>query len=316
MRKTKEVITAVSDICNTCHMAFYAFMKSTERLPTTKELLAAPPGNKLSQGIDRANVAVVRHMYKELEAGNIVCNEDIAVVLARERRDNKLKDLSDKYMQVTVSNMMEEVGEGVGDVCVREYRGGTFGEDGRTTLVYLLPTNINVDILASTDRNLRRMHRANQNLCQQLEDERGNGGSRSVSAAVTPRVHDEQVEAVKIAGMVVREDILAARDLRNVRRGSTYEDDVERKLVTSTEYLKQLPESLRASMAKACSLDMGFRDETASEDEGRPDTISRARPQNANREKIEKNRAYFLTTMCLKALLKDDYRAPHEMMIS
>ena len=143
-------------------------------------------GIKLPQGIDKANITVVRHMYEELVAGNTVCSEDIAAVLTRERRDNKVKDLSGKYLQVVVSTMMKEAGEGVGDVCVREYRRGTFGEDGHTTLVYLFPTDINVDVLASTDRKLRRMHRANQNLCQQLQDARGNGGSRSVSAAVRP----------------------------------------------------------------------------------------------------------------------------------
>ena len=57
-------------------------------------------------------------------------------------------------------------------------------------------------------------------------------------------MHNERVEAAKIGGMVVREDILAARELRNVRRGSTDQDDVERKLVPATEYLTQLPESL------------------------------------------------------------------------
>ena len=38
-------------------------------------------------------------------------------------------------------------------------------------------------------------------------------------------------------------------------------------------------------MANAFSLDMGFHDDTASEDEGHPDTISRARSQITNSEK-------------------------------
>ena len=130
-------------------------------------------------------------MYEELAADNVVCSEGIAGVLARERRDNKVKDVPDKYLRVVVSTMIKEVGEGVSDECVREYRGGTFREDGRTIFVYLFPTKINVDVLASTDRKLRRMHRANQDLCQQLQDARGNGGSGGGSATVTPRVHDE-----------------------------------------------------------------------------------------------------------------------------
>ena len=119
MRKTKEVMSAVSDVCNSCHTAFYDFTKSTARLPTTNELLAAPAGQELPQGIDRANIAVVRHMYEALAAGNMVCSEDIAVVLARERRGNKVKDVSDKHLRVVVSTMME-VGEGIRDVYVRE----------------------------------------------------------------------------------------------------------------------------------------------------------------------------------------------------
>ncbi|CAM9539996.1 unnamed protein product [Ascophyllum nodosum] len=199
MRKTKEVITAVSDICNSCHMAFYDFTKSRGRLPTIVELLAALAGKELPQGIHRANIAVVRHnMYEALAAGNMVCSEDIAVVLARERRDSKVQDVSDKHLRTLVSAMMKAVGEGVSDVSVREYRGGTIGEDGRTTFVYLFPTNINLDVLASTDRKLRKTHRENQELRQQLKDARGNGGSGSGSGTVTPRTHDERVEAVKM----------------------------------------------------------------------------------------------------------------------
>ena len=53
---------------------------------------------------------------------------------------------------------MKEIGKCVGDVCRREYRGGTFGESRRTTLVYLLSTNINGNVLAATDGKLRGMH--------------------------------------------------------------------------------------------------------------------------------------------------------------
>ena len=238
-----------------------------------------------------------------LAAGNMVCSEDIAVVFARERRDNKVKDVSDRHLQVLVSTLMKGAGEGVSDVRVEEYRGGTFGEDGRTTFVYLFLTNFNVDVLVSTDRKLRRMHRANQDLCQQLRDARGNSGSGSGSATATPRTHDERVDATKIGGMVIREDILAAQELRNVRRGSTYQDDIERKLVPAPEYLKQLPESLRVLMTKAFSFDMSFRNDKADEEQGHPDTISRPGPQNANSGKTDENRAYFLTTMCLNVLL-------------
>ena len=148
MRKTKEIITAVSDICNSCHMEFYDFTKSTARLPTTTELLAAPARKGFPQGIDRGNIAVVRHMYEELAAVNMVCSEGIAGMLARERRDNKVKDVSDKYLRVVVSTMIKEVGEGVSDECVRKYRSGTSREDGHTTFVYLFPTKINADVLA------------------------------------------------------------------------------------------------------------------------------------------------------------------------
>ena len=85
--------------------------------------------------------------------------------------------------------------------------------------------------------------------------------------------------AAKIGGMLVRKGILAARKLRNVQSGSTYQDDIERKLLSATEYLKQLSESLRALMPNAFSLDMGFRNDTAGEEDGRPDTFTRARSQ-------------------------------------
>ena len=316
MRKTKEVITAASYICNPCHMAFYAFMKSSTRLPTTKELLAAPTGPKLPKGTARANIAVVRHVYEALAAGTVVCSEDIAGVLARERRDNEVNGVSDRHLRLLVWTLMEDIGKGVADVCVREYGGGTFGDDKRTTFVYLFPTNMNVDVLAANDRKLRRMHRENQELRQQLQEARGKGGSGSGQATVTPQMHDQRVEAAKIGGKVVREDIIAARELRNVRYGSTYEDDIERQLVPAKEYLHQLPESLRALLANVFGLDMGFRDNTTDEEEELPATNSRASAQQESSQKKYENRSYFLTTMYLNALLQDDYRAPHEMMIS
>ena len=156
--------------------------------------------------------------------------------------------------------------------------------------MYLFPTDMNVDVLASTDRKLRKMHRDNKDFRQQVRDARGNGGSGIGSVTVTPRMHDERMAAAKIGGMVVRQDILAARELQNVRRGSTYEGDIERKLALATEYLRQLPEFLKALMANAFSFDMGFRNDTAGEEEGRPNTTSGARSRNANGEKTDENR--------------------------
>ena len=172
-------------------MAFYAFLTSKGRLSTTKELLAAPAGPQLPKGIARANIGVVRHVYEALGEGNVVCSEDIAVVFARERRDNDVKDVSDRRLREIVRTLMKEIGECVGDVCVREYGGGTFGEDRRTTLVHLFPTDINVDVLAAMGRKLRRMHRENQELRQQLQAARGTGGSDSGTATATPQTCDE-----------------------------------------------------------------------------------------------------------------------------
>ena len=53
--------------------------------------------------------------------------------------------------------LMKEIGKCVGD-CRREYRGGTFGENRRTTLVYLFSTTINGNVLAATDGKLRGIH--------------------------------------------------------------------------------------------------------------------------------------------------------------
>ena len=74
---------------------------------------------------------------------------------------------------------MKEIGKCVGDKCRREYRGGTFGENRRTTLVYLFSTNINGNVLVATDRKLRGMHRDDQELRQQLQEWRSNGGNSS-----------------------------------------------------------------------------------------------------------------------------------------
>ena len=74
---------------------------------------------------------------------------------------------------------MKEIGKCVGDMCRREYRGGTFGKNRRTKLVYLFSTNINGNVLVATDRKLRGMHQENQELHQQLQEARNNGGNSS-----------------------------------------------------------------------------------------------------------------------------------------
>ena len=92
-------------------------------------------------------------------------------------------------MRKVVLLSMQEIGKGVGDVCRREYRGGTFGENGRITLVYLFSSNINCDVLVATDRKLRGMHRECQELCQQLQEARGNGGNGSGTRSMLPKGH-------------------------------------------------------------------------------------------------------------------------------
>ena len=76
------------------------------------------------------------------------------MVLAKKRRCNGMKGFSDKHLQGVVLMLMKKIDKCVGDVCRREYRGGNFGENRRTTLVYLFSTNINGDLLATTDRTL------------------------------------------------------------------------------------------------------------------------------------------------------------------
>ena len=68
--------------------------------------------------------------------------------------------------------MLKDVGEGVADASVREYRGGAFGEDGRFVLVYLIPTSDRDDIIAGLDRHVRKMNRENEDLRQQLRKAR------------------------------------------------------------------------------------------------------------------------------------------------
>ena len=68
-------------------------------------------------------------------------------------------------------------------------------------------------------------------------------------------------------------------------------------------------------MAEAFGLNMGFGCKTERHDDGR--TLSKLREDSwlGNRRKNEENSAYFLTTMCLTAVLTTNDRAPHEMVL-
>ena len=254
MLKTKEVITAESSICNPCHMAYYQYVTSTERLPTAKELLAASVGPQLPQGSARARRAVKRQVYEALAAGKVVCSEDIETRLVTERRANNIEDASAGHVRGIVQKMLQEVGEGVGDACVREYRDGAVGEDRRKTFVYLIPTVGRDDIIVGLDREIRKMDRENEGLRQQLQEARGDVERGGTFARATRTTHFKRVQEVKVGASVVREDVLGAPDSQNARRGSILKDDNERQLVPARGNLQQVSESLRALIADTVSL--------------------------------------------------------------
>ena len=254
MLKTKEIITADSTLCNPCHMAFHSYLTSPGRHPTAKELLAAPVGPQLPQGSARAKNAVKRHVYEALAAGKVVCSEDIEARLVTERRANNMEDASAGYARKIALKMLQDVGEGVGDACVREYRDGAFGEDSRKVFVYLIPTFGRDDIIVGLDREIRKMDRENEGLRQQLQEARRDADKGGTCASAMRTTYFKRVQEVRMGASVVREDVLGAPDLQNVRRGSTLEDDNERQIAPARENLQQVLESLSALIADPVSL--------------------------------------------------------------
>ncbi|CAM9469481.1 unnamed protein product, partial [Ascophyllum nodosum] len=228
MLKTKRVLTAESTICNPCHMAFHKYVTSPGRHPTARELLAAPVGPQLPQGIERVKNAVKRHVYEALAAGKVVCSEDIEARLVTERRANNIEDASAGHVRRYALKILQDVGEGVGDVSVREYRDGAFGEDRRKIFVYLIPTFGGDDIIVGLDREIRKMDRESEGLRQQLQEAHRDVEKGGTFASAMRTTCFKRVQEVRIGASVVREDVLGAPDLHNVRRGSTLEDDNER----------------------------------------------------------------------------------------
>ena len=135
--------------------------------------------------------------------------------------------------------------------------------------------------------------------------------SANTFARATRTASLERIKAVRMGA-----DILEASGLRNVRRGSTLTDDNERHLVPAREYLQQVPKSLRTLMAEVFGLDLGFGCKTERHDDGRTLRKSSEDTRLENKRKNIANRAYFLSTICLNAVLMTNYRAPHEMVLS
>ena len=82
----------------------------------------------------------------------------------------------------------------------------------------------------------------------------------------------------------------------------------------AAKYIQELPESMRVLLANAFNVDMGLAG--AMNDQDPLPSSSNAGARTGNTRKREHNRAYFLATMCLSALLRQDYRAPHELVMS
>ena len=151
---------------------------------------------------------------------------DIEAWHVTKRRANNIEDALAGSVRRIALKMLQDVGEGVGDASVREYRGGAFREDRRPILVYLIPTSDRDDAIARLDREVGKMDRENEDLRQLLREAHRDRESGNTFARATPTASLERVKAVRMGA-----DILEAPGLRNVRRGSTLTDDNERHLV-------------------------------------------------------------------------------------
>ena len=107
-----------------------------------------------------------------LAAGKVVCSGDIETRLVTEQRANNIEDASAGHVRRIALKMFQDVGEGVGNASVREYRGGAIVEDGPFILLYLISTPDRDDIVAGLEREVRKMDRKNEDLRQQLREAR------------------------------------------------------------------------------------------------------------------------------------------------
>ena len=181
--------------------------------------------------------------------------------------------------------------------------------------VYLIPTSRRDQQIALLDRETRRLERENEALrVRLLEAGKSPNSTRGSDCAVAQDATAARLHAVREGAKIVQEDIHAMPGMKNVRRGTALVDDIERKLVPPVKYLHELPLSMRVLLATAFNLDTGLAGPINDQDPRPSSSIAGARTENIR--KREHNRAYFLAIMCLSALLRKDYRAPHELMLS
>ena len=89
MAATKEVITADSFICDTCHMSFHNTVGNGWR-PTSKALLSSPPAIIPPKGPARALSTVTLRVYEALIREEVVNSEDTERSLIDVRAKNGL----------------------------------------------------------------------------------------------------------------------------------------------------------------------------------------------------------------------------------
>lgn len=319
MAATKEVITAESWICNACYTSF---MKHAARgwRPSLEALLATPAETTLRQGRAQSVARTVRVVQEALARGDFVCSEDVERSLHQALTEDGLKAASTVNTRQTVREVMKGVADCVRDVEMREYQGASFGEDGRTNFIYLAVVPVHLDSVVALHRKMMKKNAEIDELKRQLREARGGVDVEVPSgdaSGVPPRSALDRLERVKIAAGIVREDIVAATTLRNVRRGRTWADDNARTLQPIGEYVEHLPQTLREMMHRAFDLDMGFAPATPVAPSDNTATRHRDEARDGKRSVNTRNLGYFVATMCVKSLLGGgSYRAPHEMMLA
>ena len=97
-------------------------------------------GPQRPQGSTRAKRTVKSDVYKALVAGDVLSRDGIKARLFTKRRANNAEEISARHVRGVTQKTLKEIGEGVEDTSVREYRGGELRGDTCKTLQYLIPT--------------------------------------------------------------------------------------------------------------------------------------------------------------------------------
>lgn len=339
-------LKASSPLCMSCYMRGYNYsvrMKAADKLTVRQELAVASAAVTERKSVHGAKHSVRLHVLTKLVEGDFVYLEDGLRVYEKARKTAGVASVTPKSLRNDVITIMGDISNTLSDAEHVNYTAAETGaSDGRTASHYIMPQTV-------PHLQHARLHERALSAENKLAAYEENARRLREEAPVVEgqSQQEKNLEAVKAAALVIRNDIQLHEEWSNAAHGRDYKEDFDVEIPVPRAYIREsFPRSLAVHLTTLCG--SGYLlDESDAEDltapvveggaveevEGvcRETPVSSAgagggadpgpsldgtKPSMCRAHSREAVFTYFLGTMIGKSIKGQRYMAPHDLKLS